>query len=505
MLAASYAHFDSHSQRLHIPALNIESADDLPQQWSADLIWRGGDIFDLLNSAPLSQAQVSRHGYYQQRLWLSPVQINDLPTFYQAELSLVVGHHAVQFRLEQLKPTVASDQVNVCQGLITDKAPHPMPDVARPAYRQPFIDPVFHSKIMRITDVEALTSGVDDRAVIKPLYSTVQAWNHDESLLILYRTDEGDSAGHHLYDGKTYHWLRQLPIDPVDLEQVYWSTRQRDVFYYISSASNELIAYHLANDYRQVVYDFDAVCQNHTASAGEDVMMMTDDLIGVQCQDTDWAVVYHLRDHRVVTMPNPDNRFAPQTAFSGQLLYLAGAVYDNNLNWLRSLDLAEFDSHAVFGTGFNQHDTYFSVVFDEFGRCVDVGSIVAFDMSNGDCQTLVGRVTGYPYTGSGTHLSALSYQNHGWVAASTIGYDTLDEGEKEVLDQEIYLANTADKPTVCRIAHHHAKGKESSSGYFAEPHVTLSPTGTRLLFGSDWGRRSVDTYVIELPVYQSLN
>jgi len=60
---------------------------------------------------------------------------------------------------------------------------------------------------------------------------------------------------------------------------------------------------------------------------------------------------------------------------------------------------------------------------------------------------------------------------------------------------------------VCRLAHHRSTGKLAQSGeyngYLGEPHVTISPSGTRLLFGSDWyDSGSVDSYVIELPLYQ---
>lgn len=43
------------------------------------------------------------------------------------------------------------------------------------------------------------------------------------------------------------------------------------------------------------------------------------------------------------------------------------------------------------------------------------------------------------------------------------------------------------------------------SDYWGEPHVTISPIGTRLLFGSDWSGSedgvSVDSYVAELSSY----
>lgn len=70
---------------------------------------------------------------------------------------------------------------------------------------------------------------------------------------------------------------------------------------------------------------------------------------------------------------------------------------------------------------------------------------------------------------------------------------------------EIYLANTdPTDPVTCRLAHHRSYGKGATNGgyapYFGEPHATISPSGTRIVFGSDWyDSESVDTYVLELP------
>ena len=65
------------------------------------------------------------------------------------------------------------------------------------------------------------------------------------------------------------------------------------------------------------------------------------------------------------------------------------------------------------------------------------------------------------------------------------------------------LANTNAGGSVCRVAHTHTSGKVYSSlGYWAEAHASISPSGTRIVFGSDWENSgSVDAYVIELPGY----
>ncbi len=104
---------------------------------------------------------------------------------------------------------------------------------------------------------------------------------------------------------------------------------------------------------------------------------------------------------------------------------------------------------------------------------------------------------GYPYPPSGTHISPLSLNNPGYVAVSIIGFQA--DGQT-LLDNELVLVN-ANNGTVCRVAHH--RSVRGPQGYWAEPHVVISPSGTRMLFGSDWGgSNTVDTYVVELPSYQ---
>jgi len=71
------------------------------------------------------------------------------------------------------------------------------------------------------------------------------------------------------------------------------------------------------------------------------------------------------------------------------------------------------------------------------------------------------------------------------------------------------------KIEVCRIGHHRSDEDEAELGvaegnnYFGEPHAVISPTGTRVLFGSDWSGvedgHSIDAYVVELPAYSGSN
>src|SRR5262245_43297863 len=117
----------------------------------------------------------------------------------------------------------ASSSNDLCAGRITDFEPYPMTALAKPALGATVVDAQFGTTIRRITAV----AGTGASAAIVPMYSTISAWNADESRLILYAV----GGGHQLYDGKTYALIKSLAINPPDLEQVYWDTTDPDLLY----------------------------------------------------------------------------------------------------------------------------------------------------------------------------------------------------------------------------------------------------------------------------------
>jgi hypothetical protein len=189
---------------------------------------------------------------------------------------------------------------------------------------------------------------------------------------------------------------------------------------------------------------------------------------------------------------------APQAGPSGALFYFLGDVLDENMTVVRGLDLANPLEHASLGRLANDHDTYNEAAYDGD----HVGSLVTHDMTDGSVRVIVGPSSGYPYPPSGTHVSAVAYKQPGWVFLSSIG--ATPDGQA-VLNNELYIADTNPGGTgkVCRVAHHRSWAQSGPLGYWAEPHVVSSPSGTRLLFGSDWGgRNAVDAFVAELPSYR---
>jgi len=377
-----------------------------------------------------------------------------------------------------------------------------MTALPKPGLLQGVVDPELGATLRGIT---AVSPAEGENAVIIPMYGTIQAWNADESRLILWHRNRG----HELYDGRTYAFLRALSlVSPTDIEQVLWDPVDPDVLYYPSNynAVPNLMRYRVSTDRSEVLRRFEFCPQDwgKLLSLGSDPTYLSwgpaQKVVGLQCGPEKF--LYDVAAGSVLARASVASGNAPQPGPSGRLAYLDGRVYDQALRVARTLDLANPVEHASLGRSpASGHDLYVSVVFDPprgGSEGSDAGSIVTHDLETGARRVLVGPATGFPYPPPGTHLSAIAHRNPGWVAASIVG----DPRGAGVLDNELVLAHV-DTGEVCRVAHHRSWAGEGKWGYWAEPHAVISPSGTRVLFGSDWGNGpAVDTYVAELPSYR---
>jgi hypothetical protein len=381
-------------------------------------------------------------------------------------------------------PPVAS--ADLCAGLASDRLAHPMTSLAKPAVGQAIRDPQLGATLRRITAAGPVSAS--DAAIV-PVYSTVSAWNADESLLLLYHV----GRGHELYDGRSYRFLRALDIAPNDIENVYWHTTDPDSLFYLSGTS--LMRYRPSTGARTTVRTF-SFCTGPISPGSDPTFTSWDsDTFGLKCDST--AFYYHLASN-TLTGAGPTAGEPPKPAPSGTLGVADGWVVDVSRQPLRRLDLANPYDHACPGRLANGRDVWATVAFDPGPAGSGVGSLVVFDLQDGSPRVIVGPATGFPYPPGGTHVSTLSYRALGWTFLSIVGSGT----GAGVLDGELVVAD-ANTGKVCRAAHHRSLGKENpllAVPYWAEPHVVPSPTGTRAVFASDWGGgASVDTYVLELP------
>jgi len=388
---------------------------------------------------------------------------------------------------------------------VNDLSARVMKPLDKPGYLQTVTDPSFGTTIRRI-------SNANQREVIKPMYSSVQAWNADESYMILYKQNNG----HILLNGKTYKFIRNLnDIRPDDFENVFWDFNNPDIFYYLDKSTSEFIRYTVSSSNKKVIVDLNTKVTNCNGpfSMGEDIQMMSwdSDVFGFICSNSR-AYSYRISTGKLVEFNIANVRKkAPMPAPSGNYFYHHKAVYNAQGNLHKSLnesDVKLWAEHASLGKLSNGKDGYFAVAFDPSRKGGCLGDVVAHDVETANCYTITSQEQGYEYTQSNTHISALSHKNtqKGWLAASMVGYD---KDGQSLLDQELIIARANEgNIQVCRIGHHRSDPNEF--GYWGEPHAVISPTGTRVLFASDWSGaedgKSVDSYVVELPSYnQTVN
>ena len=383
--------------------------------------------------------------------------------------------------------------------LVNDLEPRPMQPLAKPGYLQTVVDPSFGTTIRRITNA-------GNGEIVKPLYSTIQAWNSDESLMFLYE----QGRGHHLLDGRTYEFIRYLDdVYPSDFEELFWHFSDPNIFFYIDKNTNELIRYNANTQAKNVITNLkERVGCPGNVKCGNDVQMMSwdSDVIGFRCGNTA-CYIYRISTDEITQFNVPDVKYtAPEPGPSGNLFFHQGSIYDASGNFVRALNV-EKSEHSCNGMLSTGEDAYFAISFGlvENGCLADVS---AHNMNTGVCFPLTGEDNGYGYPQSGTHISSLAYKNSekGWLSASMVGYDR--DGQT-LLDQELIIAR-ADEGNVeiCRIGHHRAD-EEYPFDFWGEPQASISPTGTRVIFASDWSGaedgQSVDTYVVELPSYSYTN
>jgi hypothetical protein len=342
-----------------------------------------------------------------------------------------------------------------------------------------------------------VSQGSGDSGVV-PLYTTISAWNADESLLILYSL----AGQHQLYDGETYQFLRNLEINPPDIEQVYWDTSDPDILYYVDG--QKYIRYHVKAGTQDTLHDFAALCGSSSVSNGDDPMFTSWDShrVGLTCGKQ--MFIYDASTDTIFG-PQATSGIPPaQVAPSGTLAFLeagSGQIYNANLNLVRSLTLQDPANHASLGQLANGHDTWNGTVYDDGNDDAksNVGNLVTWDLTDGTGGAIIGPKTGYPYPPDG-HVSAMAYKRPGWIFVSTYG----NTNGQALLDLENLVADT-NTGKVCRIGRHRSWGKANThlnTPYWAEAHTVPSPSGTRAAFASDWGNGStVDTYVVELPSY----
>ena len=393
----------------------------------------------------------------------------------------------------------------------------PPANIPKPAVSVPFIDPVFKTRITRITDAKA-----SSKPGLFPIYSKFQAWNSDESLLLL-RSDDGSVL---LYDGASYKFIKAL--EPVGGEDIFWHPVDPALILY--NPGHELWVLNIKTDENYRVFDFAGfefahtrgegnlsrdgacyavVCSTYDASSGDvqPVKLILLSLTQAQgkitgkieqsmnlpksVQDMDWISVSPNGKYIVVDYADD---------ITGR--YHGVEVYDCTFKFLWQKPLGW--GHSDLGIDGNGDDC---LVMDVYNADTNKTVFMKCRLSDG-LETRLIETNSFYYQ----HLSCRNTGQPGWCLISTfdnVGRLTDSPATWLPFEDEIFLLKMDGSGETRRIAHHHSRRyspntpDSDTSVYWAEPHASISRNGDRILYGSNWGLNvdkveSVDTYLVDL-------
>ncbi len=386
-------------------------------------------------------------------------------------------------------------------------------DLAQPLPGVQITDPNFHTPLMRLTNARAM-----EVPGFVPDYSKRQAWNSNETLMLL-RSTWSDT---YLFNGVNYQYIKML--DGVAGEDVFWDPNNPGMVLFCPDSN--LYRYNVNTDEVTLIHSFAPFNMANTKGEGnlsndgryyavaeryynfetgevtyydlavydfvEDRIISRMDLPQDQLEDFDWVSISPLGNYVVVDYASWEK---------GR--YRGLEVYDRNFNliWQKGLG----PGHSDMGLDANGKEV---LIMDVYSDNDNMTHICKFDLATGDSTDLL-KIS-YLLD---LHESCRAMARPGWVYVSTFDYfERLTDNSTNWLpfEDEVFALKMDGSGTVERIAHHRSKeysiytpNRDSGALYFAEPRATVSRSGNRVIFGSNWRiamneEASIDVYLVDL-------
>jgi hypothetical protein len=395
---------------------------------------------------------------------------------------------------------------------VTDFDVRETPSLDEPSARAPFRDPDFGTCLVRVTDRTTDLSPDDPSAGLKNEYSRVQSFNADGSRLLV----RGIEATWYLYDADTLLPLAELPLrdeprwDAADPDTVYFSDETRLRSYDVATGEQALV-HEFADDFPDEALT--AVWTRYEGRPSSDSRywgLMAED----ENSEATAFLVYDRQADEVVA--NRDMRGVPG---------VEEGIDHVTISPLGSYFIASFDRYCEHGQlgddahpcGLMVYDRdltngrsllrivgHYDVALDAEGREVivfqdiDEDSISMLDLASGIVTSL--WPIDFSHTAIGLHFSGCAFDRPGWALVST--HDG-DPGAYTWMDDQVFALELSAGGRVVRLAHTHSLVDEDQEhDYWAEPHASVNPDFTRVLFTTNWGRSGsgeVEMFLIELP------
>jgi hypothetical protein len=383
------------------------------------------------------------------------------------------------------------------------------PNLPEPAARTPFRDPVFGTCLVRVTDRKADLPPDDTSAGLKNEYSRVQSFNADGSRIMV----RGIDGTWYVYDAQTFQVTGPLPIvtDP------RWDVRDPNRLYY--AEDTRLMAYQLGSEEPAVVHDFAKDLPNQSLAAVwtryEGSPSRDGRTWGLMAQNQDWLavtlLVYDQQADRVTAerdLPAPlDIDSVTISPLGAYLLafFTTACEPDQPADDAHPCGLMVYDRDLKNGRNLLRAVGHADTALDAGGRevlvyqDVDTDHISMLDLASGAVTQLL--PIDFSHTAIGLHFSGRAFDRPGWALVST--YNGGHPTDYTWMDDSVFAVELKAGGRVVRLAHTHSLVDESQEhDYWAEPHASVNPDFTRVLFTSNWGRSGtgeVEMFMITLP------
>jgi hypothetical protein len=401
----------------------------------------------------------------------------------------------------------------ICAGhvpaLVTDRTVRQTPALAEPSARAPFVDPVFDTCVVRMTNRDIDPDPDDTSEGLVPEYSRVQAFNADETRILIRGTD----GTAYLYDAATLLPQGQVWFPGTEPR---WDTADPDRLYSIDET--RLVACNVTSGICQTVRDFAddlpglnlvTVWTRWEGSASADGRYWA--FMG---ENTDWMavalLVYDLQADAVgATRSLPGDRDVDNVTMSpsGDYVVVLFDEYCDSGALGTDADpcgIMVYDRNLQNGRGLLRQSPHGDVALDAQGRDAmiyqdpDTDWIAMVDLPTGAVTPL--WAIDFSHSPQGFHFCGRAFGRPGWAVVSTYagGHPT----DYTWMDDQVFLVELQAGGRVVRLAHDHTRYVDQEQDYWAEPHATANRNLTRILFGTNWGRSGtsqVETYLIELP------
>ncbi|MFP4537829.1 MAG: hypothetical protein ACLFPA_05960 [Dichotomicrobium sp.] len=352
-----------------------------------------------------------------------------------------------------------------------------------PGYLEGVTDPTFGTEFVRVTDPKRafLPGVVCGRKACRHRYSSTQAWNADQSLLLIVK----GCPGLCFLDGRTYEplFVRQV----TDSHDCKWHPRDADIMVcvYPSGVSSwnprtrTWKKLWRSQDYDALV--FGPYKGNLSADGG---------MIALRGLDAEEKLVAFALDLRA-GKKYPDipldglegeNHYATISP-TGRYVYVAQMTADGHepayVFTIHGKQVQHWPKHHRPGHG--------DMTIDADGRDVYVGisksepdkyNVIKRRLADGAVTSLI------PY-GNASHVSARNIRLPGWVFVTFSGSyaHTAKLDYPAPYYQEVVALRIDGSGEIRRLAHTYGADGE----YLGESHASPSPDGSRVIWASNWG------------------